>query len=161
MPTTAAGAAANITKVLRAGRAGLPRDADEIGTLIVNDLTVTLSKPGKGRLYTTWFFTNRQGNVVPWGTRPPHRASAPGDPPAVDTGRLRSSWGFQSRRTATGADVTIATGDKKAALLEFGTSKMKPRPSIRPVMLRNRTAITRIVARNVEARQRAMARRLT
>lgn len=143
MPDTAAKAADNIRKVLRAGRAGIPRDLDEIGSLLTNALTVELSTPGRGRLYGR------------------HRASAPGDPPAPDTGRLRASYGFTTARTGAGGELTVGTGDKKAKWLEFGTSRMRPRPHLRPVMLRNRTRITRIIARNFEARERAMARRLS
>lgn len=159
MPTTGREAGANIAAVLRAGRAGLPRDLNEVGVSMLNDMTVTLSQPGRGTLYTTNFYTS-QGKTIPVGTRVPHRASAPGDPPAPDTGRLRASYSFSTGRTPVGADLVFGTGDEKAKLLEFGTSKMAPRPHLRAVAARARAVIRRFVARGVQTRERAQNARL-
>ncbi len=158
MPTTGREAADNIAAVLRAGRAGLPRDLNEVGVSMLNDMTLTLSKPGRGNLYTTRFFT-RRGVTRPWGTRVPHRASAPGDPPAPDTGRLRASYTFSTARTPVGADMVFGTGDEKAKLLEYGTSKMAPRPHLRPVVARAHAVIRRFIARGGENRERAQSAR--
>lgn len=53
-----------------------------------------------------------------------HRASAPGEPPKTDTGRLVASirTNFYDLTAEVGSDV------KYSAFLETGTSKMKPRP---------------------------------
>lgn len=150
----------NIAKVLRAGRAGVKRDLDELGLLLVNELRLDLSKPGKGRVYTTYFF-QKGGKLYAWPKRnKPHRASKPGDPPAVDEGILRASYGHDAQLTQKGAELVIASGDKKAPYLEFGTSQMKPRPHLRPLMARNTIRIRRTVAAGVEDRERRMARRL-
>ncbi|HPE48701.1 MAG TPA: hypothetical protein PLR76_09895 [Hyphomonas sp.] len=83
-------------------------------TLDAQAITVDLlSQPGSGRLY-------RKGK----GTV--HRASAPGEPPAPNTGRLRQA-------AATGAEVIGTTGivsvnTEYAAALEYGTERMAPRP---------------------------------
>lgn len=153
-------AAKNMAKVLRAGRAGVVRDLDVAGLKIVNDLRLELSKPGTGAIYTTWFFTDRTGQVIPYGKRPAHQASAPGEPPAVDTGVLRASYTHDSERTPDGALLTIASGAGYAAYLEFGTSKMEARPHLRPVIARNQVTIRQAVADGIEGRERAMARRL-
>lgn len=151
----------NIAKVLRAGRAGVARDLDELGVLLVGELKLDLSKPGQGRVYTTYFF-QKNGKLYAWPKRDkPHRASKPGDPPAVDEGTLRASYAATpAKRTPDGAEFSIASGDPKAPLLEFGTSKMKPRPHLRPLMARNRLRIRQHVAGGVEDRERRMARRL-
>lgn len=159
-PSTWDEAADNIAKVLRAGRAGIPRDLDQEGLRLVNELRLDLSKPGKGRVYTTYFY-QRGGKLYAWPKRDkPHRASAPGDPPAVDEGVLRASYGHKAYRTPEGGELEIRSGDSKAALLEFGTSRMKPRPHLRPLIARNRERIRRAVADGVERRERLMARRL-
>lgn len=153
-------AADNIAKVLRAGRAGIPRDLERLGVRLVSELRLDLSKPGKGRTYTTYFY-QRGGKLYAWPKRDkPHRASAPGDPPAVDEGVLRASYGHRVRRTPEGGTLELVTGDEKAKWLEFGTSRIKPRPHLRPLMARNRNAIRQAVADGIEGRERAMARRL-
>jgi HK97 gp10 family phage protein len=70
------------------------------------------SSPGGGRIY--------HGHV----------ASAPGEPPRSDTGELVGSI------TATGsglsAEVRVDSGH--AVYLEYGTSKMAPRPFLQPAI---------------------------
>lgn len=152
----------NIAKVLRAGRAGVPRDLERAGVKLVNQLRLDLSKPGTGRIYTTWFYTDSRGNVRPWGRRPtPHRASAPGRPPAVDTGALRASYGHNvTRLSPVLTELKLASGKDYAVYLEFGTSRMAPRPHMRPLMARRAVWIREEVAEGIEGRERAMARRL-
>lgn len=62
-----------------------------------------------------------------------HQASAPGEPPASDTGRLVSSlrWEFTGSRLS----IRIIAGTEYAAYLEFGTSIMLPRPFLRRAIL--------------------------
>lgn len=62
-----------------------------------------------------------------------HRASAPGEPPASDTGRLVSSirWEFTGSRLA----IRVIAGTEYAAYLEFGTSIMASRPFLRRAIL--------------------------
>lgn len=71
-----------------------------------------ISKPGSGRVYGK------------------HRASAPGEPPATDTGDLISSI----RSSIQPTEATIVADEKYAIWLEAGTSKMKPRPFFDPTV---------------------------
>lgn len=163
-----AAAARNIALVLRAGRAGVPADLERIGLRLVSELKLDLSQPGHGRTYTTYFYTGRLGHMTPWGPQvpgklyawparaKPHTASAPGATPAVDTGQLRASYGH----SVTGNDLRIASGSEYAGYLEFGTSRMAPRPHLRPLMARNALKIRDEIEQGIEARERAMARRL-
>ncbi len=58
-----------------------------------------------------------------------HRASAPGQAPAIDLGTLASSY----RVVETGKyEATIGTNDEKAPWLEFGARNMAPRPHLAP-----------------------------
>ena len=158
--TTGAQMAKNIGLVLRAGRAGVPRDLEAIGLDLGNQMRLDLSQPGRGRVYTTYFWTDRLGRVRPGRPRIPHQASAAGDPPAVDEGILRGSYGHRVERTHDGALLIFGTGDEKAKYLEFGTSNMLPRPHLRPLINRNRLKIRDKIAAGFERRERAMARRL-
>lgn len=55
--------------------------------------------------------------------------SSPGNPPGVDTGRLRASW----RHRITGPHAgEVFTDVVYAPFLEFGTRRMAPRPHAGP-----------------------------
>lgn len=80
-----------------------------------------------GRVY-------KRGNVT-------HRASAPGEAPASDTGRLASS--IQVIQTGLESLVIAGRGQVKyARFLEFGTSKMAERPFMIPALEKSRAWIT-------------------
>jgi len=57
-----------------------------------------------------------------------HRASAPGEAPAPDTGQLRASVQVEFERNDTVAVGKVVSNLDKAAKLELGTEKMAPRP---------------------------------
>ena len=63
-----------------------------------------------------------------------HRASAPGEAPATDTGGLVSSIYFEQK---TKLSTEIGSRLPYAYWLEFGTKKIKPRPSWRPAVEKN------------------------
>ena len=60
-----------------------------------------------------------------------HRASAPGEAPAVDTGNLFNSIQVFD---VTPTLATIGTNAEYAEHLEYGTSRMEPRPFMRPAV---------------------------
>lgn len=59
-----------------------------------------------------------------------HRASAEGEPPATDTGRLVSSIYFTRERLS----ATVGSKLAYAYHLEFGTRRIKPRPAWVPAV---------------------------
>ncbi len=75
-----------------------------------------LSKPGTGRVYERKSVT--------------HVASAPGEPPAPDTGRLRNSTQGEVFATSDGALGIVSVNTEYAAALELGTDKIAARPFI-------------------------------
>ena len=94
------------------------------------------SPPKTGRIYTTRFFTIGRGagrRVIPYGSRAPHQASAPGEAPANDTGALIAS----GRVTAAKGTYAAFAGWQRiyAFFLEFGTDRMEPRPFIRRALM--------------------------
>jgi len=87
----------------------------------------TLSKPGTGRAYY-------KGRVR-------HIASSPGEPPAVDTGRLRASITHRVEREGKHFNGLVGTNVEYAKYLELGTSKIAPRPFLRPTLENNKQRI--------------------
>lgn len=70
---------------------------------------------------------------------PGHIPSAPGQPPNADTHNLDLSIDVRLNR-ASGTVYVIARAHYAAAL-EFGTSRIEPRPFMRPALQRNRSRI--------------------
>lgn len=156
-----------IAKVLRAGRSGVARDLDRVGVMLVSRLRLALSTPGQGRVYTQKFATSRRGHVFAYGARVPHRASAPGSPPARDTGRLAASVSASTTRLPDGAELSVGSSLDVAVYTEFGSrfsilrlSTVAPRPWMRPTMAASHETIRGEVASGIEGRERAMARQL-
>lgn len=73
---------------------------------------VILSQPGEGRVYGK------------------HRASAPGQPPAPDTGELRNKTNADPniRQDGSGLVGRIVANTNYAAALQIGTERVKARP---------------------------------
>lgn len=89
-------------------------------TIETKNLTIdTLSQRGTGVPY-------KRGQKV-------HVASAPGKPPAPDTGRLRGSTQSEVFRTPDGALGIVSVNAEYAAALELGTERMAARPFISTV----------------------------
>ncbi|MNE40071.1 hypothetical protein D3C80_1340600 [compost metagenome] len=88
--------------------AGIQRAA-LAGETITN---ANLSRPGSGRIYGK------------------HQASAPGEPPAVDTGRLRNATQADTQVRRDGDDIVgrVVANSEYAHALEVGTERMAPRP---------------------------------
>ena len=86
-----------------------------------------------------------RGYRVP-GTKKTYVASAPGEPPAVMTGQLRTSIKY---RIVGDMKVTGEVGSelKKAPMLEFGTRKMAARPFLRPTFQEELPEIKNILSR--------------
>lgn len=89
-----------------------------------NDIRDRASEQGSGAVYPS-----AQGGA-------PHRASAPGEPPAKDTG----SYHIPSRRRWTGTRATgaVFTTDERGPWFIDGTADMKPRPHFHPAIKEHR-----------------------
>lgn len=81
---------------------------------------------------------------IPGGART-YTASAPGEPPAVRTGRHLSMWDFTFSKDGTVGRVGNTL--KYALYLERGTSKMAPRPTLKPGLTENESKISRALRR--------------
>jgi HK97 gp10 family phage protein len=77
-----------------------------------------------------------------------HRASAPGETPAVDTGVLVNSINTQLVSSSdTEAIAEVGTGVLYSEFLEFGTSRMEARPFMRPAFDNNEAKIKDTIRR--------------
>jgi HK97 gp10 family phage protein len=92
-----------------------------------------------GRVYTEIFATIG-GKVIPVGERSEgnnlsasHKASAPGESPATDTGFLVSSI----KADRNGLSAKVFSSLQYAFWLEYGTTKMEARPFITPALFEN------------------------
>ena len=72
-----------------------------------------------------------------------HRASAPGEAPATDTGRLLNS--IRARTAKKKLTIEVMAGTKYARWLEYGTRRIKPRPFLRRALREKRVEVTEIV----------------
>ena len=85
------------------------------------------SGPKTGRIYTHHFFTDGAGNLRRGRPRSkPHQASKAGEAPASDGGRLASGIDYKREGPMS---ATVGSQVVYAAMLEFGTSKIDPRPA--------------------------------
>jgi hypothetical protein len=104
------------------------RIVDESRTLIDS------SRPS-GKLYRKGRFRARQSRGLGFRARGPgtriHRASAPGQPPAEDTGKLYRE--ITVRRLKSGS-YRVRFGARYAGFLEFGTARMAARPFVLPAI---------------------------
>lgn len=135
-----------LAKVLGAIEVGGKLGLADVGVEFRNAVVRLLSSAGTGRTY-------RRGRVF-------HRASAPGRPPAVDTGKYRASWNYQVGEDSQGPYVDIGTNDKRGPWFEYGTRRMKPRPHARVAANQLRAQITRMVKTAIENEQKAEIGRL-
>ena len=117
--------------IMAANIAGIERGLKIAMIQLQTELRITLSKKGSGAGYLGG--SKGKGS---YRTR-----SAPGQPPAVDTGTLRNSVQSKPQYIAgTGMTSIVLTGlvagvNKDARIprwLEYGTSRMKARPFIAP-----------------------------
>jgi len=81
-----------------------------------------------------------------------HIPSEPGEPPAVDSGRLRGSFFHRMTNTEGFPVAEVGTNVEYAAALEFGTKsgRIKPRPYFIPAMARNDKEIKDKIAQSIK-----------
>jgi HK97 gp10 family phage protein len=111
--------------------------------------------PKSGQVYDS-IFRMINGRPVPIGPRQgnnlsaTHQASAPGEAPATDTGRLVSSTEY---RLTGAASAEVQTSVEYGPFLEWGTQRIEPRPLWRPTVI---AAGPKFRARMETAIERAM-----
>lgn len=90
------------------------------------------------------------GRTYPRGERAVHIASAPGKPPASDTGRLLGAiQPMDFTRTKTTLTTGVAANTDYAAALETGTENMEPRPYMESTLSDRLDATTNVIRANI------------
>lgn len=111
----------------------ISRVIDATALTINRDVKDAIDRGAKsGRLY-------RRRNIE-------HRASAPGQAPATDTGFLLSSI-YYERNTPLSA--TVGSRLDYAYYLEFGTVRIEPRPAWLPATEKNREKFNRLLEEGI------------
>lgn len=108
---------------------GIPELATELGKAVpdlVREITFGIEAKAKIRIQTS----PASGKVYPRGKNSFHTASAPGEPPATDTGFLVNS--IQAELNGPGDIGTIEVGANYGLPLETGTKFMGARPFMVP-----------------------------
>lgn len=114
--------------------------------LVANDARRSVARgPKTGRMYV------RRGVA--------HQASAPGEPPATDTGRLVTSIVSDVERDGRSVVGIVEARTEYAVHLEYGTRNMAPRPFMLPALERNRARIAALVAQAIATATQRFARR--
>ena len=116
-----------IKDLLEKAEADFINSAEEMKDLMVDSIK-TGSKSGK--TYT------RNGMS--------HQSSAPGQPPANDTGELIDSIKVEKRKNTS----ILKIDADYAGYLEYGTSKMRPRPFILPALMKIKKKLMTMIKRN-------------
>lgn len=75
--------------------------------------------------------------------------SVPGEPPRVQTGRLRASITHRLERSPEGPVGLVGTNVEYAPHLEFGTSRMSPHPFLTPALEMNKADIEAAIAQAI------------
>lgn len=99
------------------------------------ELKKELSKPGTGRQYKR----RKQAGKGQF-----HTASAPGQPPAPDLGRLRASITSVIEKAFLSFVAQVGTNVEYAPDLEFGTKNMAARPFMLSTLIRIRPQLIKI-----------------
>jgi len=139
----------DLEKIAKAVDAAALEGLNAIQIALSATVRKVLSQPGTGRIYRIGKGRKAGRNLRARGF---HRASAPGNPPAVDTNRLRSSWSISagnvtpgsSKRQKDGYVIASRTPDRVvlaygsavvyARRLEFGGGRIAARPYLAPAV---------------------------
>jgi hypothetical protein len=114
--------------------------------MVLNDANVSIARGTKsGRTY------RRRGIE--------HQASAPGEPPATDTGALIASGRADAVVDGATVEAVVDYRAPYAVHLEYGTRKMLPRPFLNPAIERNRARIGALIARAIATATAQFARK--
>lgn len=124
---------------MRLSRAADRGCAVGVRILEAETLRLIMNTPKTGRLYVT------RGRK--------HQASAPGEPPASDTGRLVNSRTVEDFAGEHRSRLTYRT--EYALMLEAGTQKMAPRPFAAPAVANKGQEVREAVEAEIRAEMRA------
>jgi HK97 gp10 family phage protein len=124
--------AENMAAVKAAAFKGVVKGTELVRTEAIH---LVLDTPKSGRVYHSGAIT--------------HQASAPGEPPATDTGNFVNQ--ITTEFSMSDVSGVVNFGAKYSAWLEYGTIKMEPRPFARPALANKQSEIEAIVDAEIRA----------
>lgn len=116
-------------KIRQAAMRGVIRGTESIRNHAVESI---MKGPKTGRIYLRGLNKSGKSYKV-------HQASAPGEPPATDTGKLASS--ITTEYDFANLIGRVNCSAEYGPYLEYGTVKMEPRPFMRPALAAKRVVI--------------------
>lgn len=120
-----------------------------LGKSVVQALNLIETTAKRGMTDTT---TDPDKAYPRQGGRRTHYASQDFDYPAVDTGRLRQSITHDVEQDGSTVIGRVGTNLVYGSYLETGTSKMNPRPWLKPSLAINREKIHEIIVSAISGR---------
>jgi HK97 gp10 family phage protein len=133
----------HITEVIAKIQGSLKRRMEDACYTVQAKAIDIIKEPKHGRIYTTYFWTDAQGRLRVGRERwKPHQASAIGEPPAWDTGELAQNIAVEI--SGDGLEGKVGTEKDHGLFLEYGTSKMAPRPWLKPSFEQSEEAVKKI-----------------
>lgn len=106
---------------------------EKVRSTALNDM----AKTPRNNAVTYWSGKNR--NIA-------HHPSLPGNPPAPDTGNMRASIHYTIEKFGEDSAVGVVGSDVDyAKMLEYGTSKVAPRPWLKPSLNKNEDWIIKAI----------------
>jgi len=85
-----------------------------------------------------------------YNPRVEHRASAPGQPPATDSGFLGQNITINVKTKTDGTVIgQIVSAAPYSKALEFGTVNMQPRPFMQPALMKNKRKIQALFKKGI------------
>lgn len=130
------------------------RKAVNQGVLMVQaDAARSIERISGGKVYKRGKSTKGRGKRRTGARTAIHVASKPGDAPNKDTGNLIRNIRVSKTKgnTRKGYSATVKAVTPYAYDLEYGTSKMKPRPFMRPALAKNKKKIESLIINAVRA----------
>ena len=138
----------------------------EVANAIHGDMVQSLRAAKHGKTYSRGYkrISRRPGDIKAFKggmAHTFHRASAPGEAPATDTGALLRSVVLKSEKggltmfigVSFGSGGAKVTGESApieyAKFLEYGTSKIAARPFVKPALDKNMPLVGRLAGRAV------------
>lgn len=106
-----------------------------------------LPKIEKAMLQGGLWMRDRVKESINVGNRDGSQPSKPGEPPRKQTARLFKSIAAVVERGPGMVSALVGTNVKYGRYLEYGTSKMAPRPYLRPALLKHTARAGQVIAK--------------
>lgn len=121
----------NHNAVMKKVNSSVSRSIGDVALEVANRAKLSMKEPKSGRTYA---YRRRVGSGVKFSGKSKHafityKASAPGEPPAVRSGRL---WGSVEAIKVADGVWHVGSNVDYAAKLELGGDRVAPRPFLKP-----------------------------